>query len=57
MPINERDLLEEIDRVVSNGHVYATKEKARQFFEPLELPEKLASYIRESQGESISRAA
>ena len=57
MPIVERDLLAEIGKITSSGAAYASREKARKFYNGLQLPRKLSSYIQDTQRMSMSRAA
>jgi hypothetical protein len=61
MAITERDLLDEIANIITHnnlhGTAYTSKERGKRFFEPLALPEKLASYIRDSRKESVASVA
>jgi hypothetical protein len=61
MPITERDLLDEIGNIIHHNNVHGSAkfsgDSARVFFDPLELPEKLKSYIKDSRHESFTSVA
>lgn len=61
MSVTERDLLDEIANIISYNNVHGSARRSRQtqkfFFDPLELPEKLASYVKDSRRQSASAVA
>jgi transcriptional regulator with XRE-family HTH domain len=61
MPLTERDILDEIGNIITQNQVrgtqYSSKQTARTIYDSLELPVKLALYIRESRRESLSSFA
>lgn len=61
MRITERHLLDEIGNIVADGYANGPSHESRQagkkFYNSLDLPLKLKSYIEESRKESLSNAA
>src|SRR4051812_18870900 len=61
MSITERDLLDEIGNLIKHndvhGSVHTSTRSARKFFDPLDLPVKLDSYIKGSRRQSLASAA
>jgi transcriptional regulator with XRE-family HTH domain len=61
MPLTERDILDEIGNIITQNQVhgtqYSSKQTARTIYDSLELPAKLALYIRESRRESLASFA
>jgi len=53
--------LDEIGSIISNSNVHGmagtSRERARNFYDPLDLPQKLKSYIADSRKDSMSAAA
>ncbi len=56
MPTTERDVLDALHRVVQEANVRNSRERGKHFYEPLDLPERLAEYMKEA-GLSARKAA
>ena len=48
MPTNERDVLDEIRNIIQNHEAFASREQGKKFYDLLELPRILDSYVRAS---------
>ena|SRR5439155_9045666 len=59
--ITERELLDEIANVIRHNQVHGTARKShaqgKAFYDPLQLPQKLNSYVRDSRRQKLGEAA
>jgi len=56
MPISERDVLDAIEEIVRQGSAYGSRERGKHFYDPLDLPARLSTYISAADL-SIAQAA